>query len=231
MTRGLRGSGARRAPRDSSSMLTPIVRTAFGAHRGVPRRAVAHTATAAGSPGPAATRAVAAPEPVAPCAASPLPLPPEVAAATRTEPRRDALAVPIDPMRRLPLYCAEGRPHAGAARRSVVVSRRRRRSAVRPLARRDRRHAAIRPTIVARAVARRRPCIARGAALGPGIRAAREVASTSRGSSVHTSTICSTRKTSLRMPETRRRATPVPRSAGNDGQRKHRASCAMPCGA
>ncbi|KWH11311.1 hypothetical protein WT59_18090 [Burkholderia territorii] len=96
-------------------MLTPIVRTAFGAHRGVPRRAVAHTATAAGSPGPAATRAVAAPEPVAPCAASPLPLPlpPEVAAAARTEPRRDALAVPIDPMRRLPLYCAEGRPHAG----------------------------------------------------------------------------------------------------------------------
>lgn len=229
MTRGLRGSGARRAPRDSSSMLTPIVRTAFGAHRGVPRRAVAHTTTAAGSPGPAATRAVAAPEPVAPCAASPLP--PEVAAAARTEPRRDALAVPIDPMRRLPLYCAEGRPHAGAARRSVVVSRRRRRSAVRPLARRDRRHAAIRPTIVARAVARRRPCIARGAALGPGIRAAREVASTSRGSSVHTSTIFSTRKTSLRMPETRRRATPVPRPAGNDGQRKHRASCAMPCGA
>ncbi len=230
MTRGLRGSGARRAPRESSSMLTPIVRTAFGAHRGVPRRAVAHTATAAGSPGPAATRAVAAPEPVAPCAASPLP--PEVAAATSIMPDGTAPAMPIDPMRPLPLYCAECPPHAGAARRIVVVSRRcDRRSAVRPLAGRDRRHAGIRPTIVARAVARRRPCIVRGAARGSGIRAARAMTSPVRGSSVHISTIYSTRKTSLRMPETRRRATPVPHAVGNDGQRKHRASCAVPCGA
>lgn len=223
MTRGLRGSGARRAPRDSSSMLTPIVRTAFGARRDVPRYASAHTATAAGSPGPAAMRAVAAPEPVAPCAASPLP--PEVAAAARTEPRGDAFAVPIDRMRCVPLYCAECRPHAGAARRSVLVSRRHgRRSAVCPLAGRDRRHAGIRLTIVARAAACRRPCFAHGG----GIRAARAMASPGRGSSVHTSTICSTRKTSLRMPETRRGATPVPRPAGHDGRRKHRASCAMP---
>ncbi len=58
MTRGLRGSGARSASRDLSSMLTPIVRRAFGARRGVPLAAVARAAAYA-DPSGAATSHVA----------------------------------------------------------------------------------------------------------------------------------------------------------------------------
>ncbi len=47
VTRGLRGSGARSASRDLSSMLTPIVRMAFGAQRGVSLAIVARTAVRA----------------------------------------------------------------------------------------------------------------------------------------------------------------------------------------
>lgn len=232
MTHGLRGRGARSASRDLSSMLTPIVRTASGARRSVPHLAVAHTAAAAGSPGSATTQAVAAPGPVAPRAAAPLP--PEVAVAAPNMPDGDATAMPmpIDPMRRLPLYCAECRPHAGAARWTVAVSRRcDRRSAGRTLAGRDRRNAGIGVPIAVRAAVRRRPCNTRFAAHGDGIRAARAMTSPGRCSSVRASTTCSTRMTSLLKPATRRSATPVPCPAGNDGQRKHRASCAMPCGA
>lgn len=230
MTRGLRGRGARSASRDLSSMLTPIVRTASGARRGVPHLAVARTAAAAGSPGSATTQAVAAPAPVAPRADAPLP--PDVAVAAPNMPDGDAIAMPIDPMRRLPLYCAECRPHAGAARWIVAVSRRcDRRSAGRTLAGRDRPNAGIGVSIVVRAMVRRRPCIARSAAHGHGIRAARAMTSPGRCSSVHASTTCSTRMTSLRKPATHRSATLVPRPAGNDGRRKHRASRAMPCGA
>lgn len=230
MARGLRGSGARSASRESSSMLTPIVRPPFGACRGVAHPAVVRTATAAGLPGSSTTRAVAAPEPVAPRAD--VPLPPEVAVAEPIMRDGDAPAMPIDRMRRLPLYCAECPPHAGAARWIVAMSRGcDRRSAVRPLAGRDRRNAGIRMPIVTRAIVRRRPCIVRVAAHGSGVRAACAMTSAGRGSSVRASTTCSTRKTSLRMPATRRSATPVPCPAGNDDQRKHRASCATPCGA
>ncbi|WP_334043516.1 hypothetical protein [Burkholderia ambifaria] len=58
MTRGLRGSGARSASRDLSSMLTPIVRPAPGARRGAPLAAVAQAAAYADPPG-AATSHVA----------------------------------------------------------------------------------------------------------------------------------------------------------------------------
>ncbi len=229
MTRGLRGSGARSASRDLSSMLTPIVRTVSDACRGVPHPAVVHIAAAAGSPG-STTQVVAAPGPVAPRADAPLP--PEVAITAPIMRDGDATAMPIDPMRRLPLYCAECRPHAGAARWVVVVSRRcDRRSAGRSLAGYDRRNAGIGVPFVARAIVCHRPSIARFAAHGHGIRAARATISPGRGSPVHASTTCSTRMTSLRIPATRRSATPVPRPAGHDGQRKYRASCATPCGA
>ncbi len=58
MTRGLRGSGARSASRDLSSMLTPIVRRVPGARRGVPLAAVAQAAAYA-DPSGAATSHVA----------------------------------------------------------------------------------------------------------------------------------------------------------------------------
>ncbi len=53
MTRGLRGSGARSASRDLSSMLTPIVRPALGRRRGVPLAAVAQAAAYADPSGAA----------------------------------------------------------------------------------------------------------------------------------------------------------------------------------
>lgn len=225
MTRDLRGSGARSASRDLSSMLTPIVRTASGARRGVPHPAVVRIA-AAGLPG-STTQVVAVPGSVVPRADAPLPL--EVAVAAPIMPDGDATAMPIDPMRRLPLYCAECRPHAGAARWVVVVSRRcDRRSAGRSLAGCDRRNAGIGVPFVARAIVRHRPRIAGIAARGHGIRAVPATTSPGRGSPVHASTTCSTRMTSLRIPATRRSATPVPRPAGHDGQRKRRASCATP---
>jgi len=40
---------------------------------------------------------------------------------------------------------------------------------------------------------------------------------------------CSTRMTSLRMPTTRRGATPVPRMAGKGDEQRRRASCTMSC--
>ncbi|WP_448166808.1 hypothetical protein [Burkholderia ambifaria] len=75
MTRGLRGSGARSASRDLSSMLTPIVRPLPGARRGVPFAAVAQAAAYA-DPSVSATSHVArhaAPRFVAWRAEAPLP--------------------------------------------------------------------------------------------------------------------------------------------------------------
>ncbi|WP_124613520.1 hypothetical protein [Burkholderia sp. Bp9143] len=121
-------------------MLTPIVRTASGARRGMSRAAIAQTAADADSSGSATTQVVAAPQPVA--RRNHTPLPPDVAVAAPIVLDGDAAAMPIDPMRRLPLYCAECRPRDGAARRiAIVLPRRDGRSAGRRVAGRDRRHA------------------------------------------------------------------------------------------
>nr|WP_268041153.1 hypothetical protein [Burkholderia ambifaria]WDS03392.1 hypothetical protein OR985_21855 [Burkholderia ambifaria] len=150
MTRGLRGSGARSASRDLSSMLTPIVRPLPGARRGVPLAAVARAAAYA-DPSGAATSHVArhaAPRFVAWRADASLP--PEVTVVEPIVLDGDASATPVDPMRRLPLYCAERRPRERAARRiaavcaaiCAVVSRRLdRRAPSRHVARRARRNA------------------------------------------------------------------------------------------
>ncbi len=121
MTRGLRGSGARSASRDLSSMLTPIVRRVPGARRGVPLAAVAQAAAYA-DPSGAATSHVArhaAPRFVA--WRTDASLPPKGAVAEPIVLDGDASATPIDPMGRLPLYCAERRPRERAARRSAAV--------------------------------------------------------------------------------------------------------------
>jgi len=150
MTRGLRGSGARSASRDLSSMLTPIVRPLPGARRGVPLAAVARAAAYA-EPSGAATSHVArhaAPRFVA--RRTDASLPRAVAVAEPIVLDGDASATPVDPMGRLPLYCAERRPRERAARRSAapcaaicaVVSRRLdRRGTCRHVARRARRNA------------------------------------------------------------------------------------------
>jgi len=163
MTRGLRGSGARNASRDLSSMLTPIVRPAFGARRGVPLAAVARAAAYADPPG-AATSHVArhvAPRFVARCTDAPLP--PKGAVAEPIVLDGDASATPIDPMGRLPLYCAERRPRERGARRiaavcaaiCAVVSRRLdRRGTCRHVARRERRNVES-GAIAARGIVRR----------------------------------------------------------------------------
>ncbi|UEP34041.1 hypothetical protein LL998_12615 [Burkholderia ambifaria] len=150
MTRGLRGSGARSASRDLSSMLTPIVRPLPGARRGVPLAAVAPAAAYA-EPSGAATSHVArhaAPRFVA--RRTDASLPRAVAVAEPIVLDGDASATPVDPMGRLPLYCAERRPRERAVRRSAapcaaicaVVSRRLdRRGTCRHVARRARRNA------------------------------------------------------------------------------------------
>ncbi len=146
MTRGLRGSGARSASRDLSSMLTPIVLRAFGARRGVPLAAVAQAAAYA-DPSGAATSHVArhaAPRFVAWRADAPLP--PKGAVVEPIVLDGDASATPVDPMGRLPLYCAERRPRECAVRRiaavCAMVSRRLdRRATCRHVARRARRNA------------------------------------------------------------------------------------------
>ncbi|MDP9582435.1 UNVERIFIED_ORG: hypothetical protein J2791_001717 [Burkholderia contaminans] len=102
-------------------MLTPIVRRAFGARRGVPLAAVARAAAYA-DPSGAATSHVArhaVPRSVARRAGAPLS--PEVAVAEPIVLDGDASATPVDPMGRLPLYCAERRPRERAARRIAAV--------------------------------------------------------------------------------------------------------------
>ncbi|WP_175700076.1 hypothetical protein [Burkholderia ambifaria] len=109
-------------------MLTPIVRRAFGARRGMPLAAVAQAA-ASTDPSGATTSHVArhaAPRFVARRADASLP--PEVTVVEPIVLDGDASATPVDPMGRLPLYCAERRPRERAARRiaaiCAVVSRR-----------------------------------------------------------------------------------------------------------
>ncbi|WP_175696707.1 hypothetical protein [Burkholderia ambifaria] len=150
MTRGLRGSGARSASRDLSSMLTPIVRWVPGARLGVPLAAVAQAAAYA-EPSVSATSYVArhaAPRFVA--RRTDASLPRAVAVAEPIVLDGDASATPVDPMGRLPLYCAERRPRECAVRRiaavcaaiCAVVSRRLdRRAPCRHVARRARRNA------------------------------------------------------------------------------------------
>lgn len=229
MTRGLRGSGARSASRNLSSMLTPIVRTACGARRGRSPAAIARTAADADSSGSATPQVVAAPRRVARRDHAPCRRPswlPRRSCPTVTQPRcRSTRCGGF----RYPLYCAACRPREDAARRIAVVSRRcGRHAAGRRMAGPDRRNAesGCRSSRAAWYVAGRESRFA-----AHGIRAVRAMTSPGHGSSVHASTTCSTRMTSLRMPTTRRSATPVPRPAGNDGQRRRRASCAMPCGA
>ncbi|WP_126228335.1 hypothetical protein [Burkholderia ambifaria] len=131
-------------------MLTPIVRPLPGARRGVPLAAVARAAAYA-DPSGAATSHVArhaAPRSVARRADAPLP--PAVAVAEPMVLDGDASATPVDPMGRLPLYCAERRPRecavrriaaACAAIRAVVSCRLDRRGTCRNVALRARRNA------------------------------------------------------------------------------------------
>jgi hypothetical protein len=127
-------------------MLTPIVLRAFGARRGVPLAAVAQAAAYA-DPSGAATSHVArhaAPRFVAWRADAPLP--PKGAVVEPIVLDGDASATPVDPMGRLPLYCAERRPRECAVRRiaavCAMVSRRLdRRATCRHVARRARRNA------------------------------------------------------------------------------------------
>ncbi|MET3817369.1 hypothetical protein ACVK00_003069 [Burkholderia sp. PvR073] len=121
MTRGLRGSGARSASRDLSSMLTPIVRPAPGARRGVLFAAVAQAAAYTDPSGSATSHVARQAAPRSVARRTDAPLPPEVAVAEPAVLDGDAGATPVDPMGRLPLYCAERRPRERAARRIAGV--------------------------------------------------------------------------------------------------------------
>ncbi|WP_175719383.1 hypothetical protein [Burkholderia anthina] len=190
-------------------MLTPIVRTALGAQRGLSLAAAARTVAHAAPARFAATCAVMAAVRAASVGMSwPATIVSRVphmfahAAAQCTGFDTPDLAARADtaPRRQLPLYCAERRSHEGAAaRRCVAVSSRYGRGAA------------------GREVAGCGP-VATGPSTSP-----------RRDTSVDVSTTpCSTRMTSLRIPTTRRSAATVPRSAGNGGQRMRRASRAMP---
>ncbi|WP_175837378.1 hypothetical protein [Burkholderia anthina] len=200
-------------------MLTPIVRTALGAQRGVSLATVARTAAHAASVRFTATCAVMAavradsraavadvswPATIVSCV--PRTRANAATQCTGFDTRDLAVHADTDPMRRLPLYCAERRPHAGAAARRIVAasSRYGRRAAGREVA----------------------GC---GSAV-TGSSTSRCAMTLSRhDTSVNASTTpCSTRMTSLRIPTTRRGVATVSRATGNGGQRRRRASCAMP---
>ncbi|WP_146124503.1 hypothetical protein [Burkholderia ambifaria] len=175
MTRGLRGSGARSASRDLSSMLTPIVRPALGRRRGVPLAAVAQAAAYADPSGSATSHIARQAAPRSVVRRADAPLPPEVAVAESIVLGGDASATPVDPMGRLPLYCAERRPRERAARRiaavyaaiCAVVSRRLdRRAASRHVARRARPNAESGGPTAARGIVRRWRRVARSTARG-----------------------------------------------------------------
>ncbi|MBM2766990.1 hypothetical protein [Burkholderia anthina] len=219
MTRGLRGSGARSASRDLSSMLTPIVRTALGAQRGLSLAAVARIAAHADSARFAATCAVMAAVRAASSAAVvdvswpativsrvPRALADAAAQCAGFDTQDLAARADTDPIRRLPLYCAERRLHAGAAaRRSVAASSRYGRRAA------GREVAGCGSAATGWATSRCAMTLPR------------------RDTPANASTTpCSIRMTSLRTPTTRESAATVPRSAGNGAQRMRRTSCAMP---
>ncbi|EDT38871.1 conserved hypothetical protein [Burkholderia ambifaria MEX-5] len=253
MTRGLRGSGARSASRDLSSMLTPIVRPVPGARHGVPLAALAQAAAYADPSGSATSHVASQAAPRSVARRGDAPLPPEVAVAEPIVLDGDASATPADPMGWLPLYCAERRPRERAARRIAALCGhlRGRVASARPTRDQPPRRASraanaewggdprtrYRVSMAANRAFGCAWCLSRARNDSGGTRRGddgvvnRAARDDIAGSAVvrAASTTCSTRMTSLRMPTTRRGATPAPRTAGNGDKRRRRASCTMSC--